>query len=373
MNNQAYWVWMQQAINSGGGKLRSILERYGSLKAFYEAGEKDWRIESSIGRSELQKLRNFSIEQAENRIEKVYAVGQKLICYEDEEYPQCLREIYDAPLILYYRGTFPDLSHIPAIAIVGTRKSTENGRRITRSFARDLAKAGVVIVSGGAMGIDQSAHRGAIEGEGKTISVLGCGIDFPYLMGSAPLRREISEHGALISEYPPGTPSLAAHFPVRNRIISGLSMGILVVEAAAHSGSLITARDALEQNRDVYAVPGGLESTFSEGTNQLIKDGAHLVTSAKDILDDLESRCNWVREPSAPLSDKTALAAPEGLSPDGESVYKVLTRMPQHISVLQEKTDLPVAKLMAALTELEIRDAATECENNRYKRAEQEL
>ena len=205
----------------------------------------------------------------------------------DEAFPPLLREIPDPPLVLYLRGDWRAL-HLPQIAVVGARRCTRQGKQVARNFARSFAEAGVSVASGLALGIDGAAHQGALLGSGATVAVLGCGLAKTYPASHAALAEEIvAHHGVLVSEYPPDRPALPNQFPERNRLISGMAQGVVVIEASARSGSLITARLALEQGRDVFAVPGSVDSFVSAGCHRLIKQGASLVTEARDVLDEL--------------------------------------------------------------------------------------
>lgn len=211
-------------------------------------------------------------------------IGVRPVLSEDEEYPALLREIHLPPQVLFIKGK-PSTFQKPAIAIVGARKCTAYGRQAAEKLASELAELGICIISGGARGIDTAAHRGALQ-TGETVAVFGCGVDISYPPENRELFSQIESAGSLISEYPPGTPPIAGNFPARNRIISGLSKGVLVVEAAEKSGSLITAHLALEQNREVFAIPGGILSPLSRGTNRLIQQGAKLVMDGTDLLEE---------------------------------------------------------------------------------------
>ena len=278
----------------------------------------------------------------------------------DPDYPARLKAIHDPPLLLSVCGTLDEADH-HAVAIVGTRHMTPAGRVVTEQLGRGLARAGVTVVSGLARGIDGAAHRSALEAGGRTIAVLGCGIDRTYPPEHQSLRKTIEEQGAVLSELPLGAYPHAYHFPKRNRIISGLSLGVVVVEAALQSGSLITARMAAEQGRDVFAVPGTVQSEQSRGTNGLIKQGAKLVETVEDILDELASQF----EPSfqAQLQDRrAALTHPVqsgrlSLEKDEAALYAALSPEPMHIDELIAKTGLPAASVSGLLLSLELKGA----------------
>ena len=232
-------------------------------------------------------------------------IAVRPILIDDEEYPALLREIYSPPQVLFIKGKMSTFQK-PAIAIVGARKCTAYGRQASEKLASELAGLGICVISGGARGIDTAAHRGALQ-TGETIAVFGCGVDVSYPPENRELFSQIESAGALISEYPPGTPPIAGNFPARNRIISGLSKGVLVVEAAEKSGSLITAHLALEQNREVFAIPGGILSPLSRGTNRLIQQGAKLVMEGADLLEEFGLEAS----PKSAKAELPILSAPE--------------------------------------------------------------
>ncbi len=299
MDSRAYWVWLQQALGPGSGKVRRILEEYLSPAQFYEAGRSDWRLLGIFTGKDLDRFSDYTLEEAADLIAGHENDGIQVITPDDVRYPDKLREIYDFPAVLYVKGNLPDFDNKLSVAVVGTRKAMRSGLDAARLISSDLAKRDVIVVSGGALGIDTAAHNGVLQVNGETVCVLGCGIGYDYLSGSASMRGDILKRGALISEYPKGTPPLKGNFPLRNRIISGLCDGTLVVEAGMSSGSLITARDAREQNRDVFAVPGTITQTSAAGTNNLIKSGAKMVTAAEDIVEEYYTRYPYLRPAKA--------------------------------------------------------------------------
>lgn len=381
LDPRAYWVWLQHALGAGSSKQNRILAAYPSLADFYSAGMEGWLLEGYFTAGELERLQSFSPEDAAALIEYSEKIGQQVLTPECASYPESLRSIHNPPCALYVKGTLPDFTSVPGISIVGTRKATPTGIAAARSFAYELAKQGAVVVSGGALGIDTAAHSGALQAGGKTVCVLGCGIDYNYLMCNAPLREAISRSGAVISEYPPHTQPTNSNFPIRNRIISGLALGTLVIEAAGKSGSLITADYALEQGRDVFAVPGGIYSPVSQGVNNLIKSGAKPVSSAKEILEEYLDRftdkinlddlsTNVVvnlEEEHLHKSDETAppLNA-EDFSPEAVALYSALAKSPRHISELARLTGIPIQNLLTAVTELELAGKISSHSGRRY-------
>jgi len=360
------WVALNMTPGIGPRAAAKLLERFGSAEAVYSAT-----------RVELERLRLLpeavdSIiardlhARAESELENVKQIGCDILILDDGVYPSLLSEIYDPPITLYVRGAWTECLDQPCVAIVGSRKCSTYGQNAAVMLARDLAQRGVTIVSGFARGIDAAAHRGAIEGGGRTIAVLGTGIDEVYPRDHKKLAEEILDAGgAMVSQFPLGTPPVSENFPYRNRIISGLSLGVIVVEAAENSGSLITARLAIEQNREVFAVPGNITSRNSFGTNYLIKGaGAKLVQQWQDVAAELPPQVAakllppplGEKKKQKSLADQLALV-PQGLSGFEQSVFKLLSAdNPAHIDALVDQSRLSISDLTSALLTLEMRD-----------------
>ena len=281
-----YLLWMTEVAGVAPQKGVQLLEIFGSAKAVWEA-ESD-RIASAVKleASEKERLKNRSLAKPNLILARCKLQNIRLLPIYDEAYPQRLRNIYDPPLVLYVRGKLPDFNRLPAVAVVGQRKATPYGTIVTERLAFQLSCSGVIVVSGMAAGIDSAAHNGAVKGDTPTVAVFGTAIDQCYPASNAGLLRAILHSGAAVSEYPPGKKTHASAFPRRNRIISGLSLGVVVGEAPAKSGSLITAGLALDQGRDVFAVPGAVDAPSSEGCNELIARGAKLVRNARDVLEE---------------------------------------------------------------------------------------
>ncbi|WP_457941855.1 DNA-processing protein DprA [Caproiciproducens sp. LBM24188] len=384
VDRRSYWIWLQHALGAGSSKQNRILETYPCLADFYESGISAWRFEGYFTARELEKLSAFSVEQAQALLEYSERIGQRVVTPECANYPEPLRHIHNAPCVLYVKGELPDFTLLPAISVVGTRKATATGISAAHSFAYSLARRGVVVVSGGALGIDTAAHKGALQAGGKTVCVLGCGIDFNYLMANASLRDAIAVNGAVISEYPPNTQAVNSNFPIRNRIISGLSLGTLVVEAAGKSGSLITADYALEQGRDVFAIPSGIYSPVSQGVNNLIKNGAKPVSWPEEILEEYSSRfpgllneedagINVVvskapvsEQPHPGLKPNRELPDESTFSAEAVSLYYALSGVPQHITALAAQAGLSIPVLFRAVTELELAGKIQSYSGRRY-------
>lgn len=386
MDPKAYWIWLQYGIGVGSAKIRQILEHFSGPKELYEAGEREWKLMGCFTSREMQNLSSYSLERAQASLAYCRTIGQQVITPDDEDFPYLLREIYAIPCVLYVEGRLPDLEGFPSVAVVGTRDATESGKQLAFEISYGLAKAGVTVVSGGALGIDAAAHKGALEAWGKTICVLGCGIGYDYLRENASLRKTIAKSGALVSEFPVNTPPSKITFPIRNRLISGLCQGTLVVEAASRSGSLITARIAMEQDRDVFAVPNSPNNPVSQGANRLIQSGAKLVMCAEDILEEYRGKFPALGPAERTVSrvrakradrEKTARelvsvrpSVPRGsvlcCSEDARLLLKHLKQEPKLIAVLEAETSLPPAQMLAALTELELAGCAVSYSGRRY-------
>ena len=290
--------------------------------------------------------------------------GMTLVAYDDPAYPALLKTIHDPPYVLYVRGTLPP-SDAVCVGVVGSRKATEYGLRASHELSRDLARS-VVVVSGLAWGIDEAAHRGALKAGGVTIAVHGSGLDGGDSSRKRELANEIIAHGgAVMSELPPEMPALAHHFPIRNRIVAGMSKGVLVVEAAIKSGSLITARAAIAENREVFAVPGSIFSETSEGTHMLIRDGAHMATSAGDVLSVLgfDVPVRGVERAATRVAP-----TPKNLDETAMTIWNVLTTSAQHIDDVARATELPAAVVLSTLTMLEIEGHVQHLGGMRYVR-----
>ena len=380
LDRRAYWIWLQHALQVGSSKPRHILESFGSIEDFYRAGPREWGLLGIFTQRELSAMREYPLQEAQAQLAHCVQLGQTVLTPEDGEYPFLLRQIHNPPAVLYVQGELPDFAEVPAISIVGTRKATLVGKRVAHSLGYGLAKGGAVVVSGGALGIDTAAHKGALLAGGKTVCVLGCGIDYPYLAANTSLREAISHSGALLSEYPPGTPALRNHFPIRNRLISGLSVGTVVVEAAEKSGSLLTANNAIHQNRDVFAVPGLVGSRMSQGPNNLLREGMKAVSCANDILEEYlfrfpgkihleESAESVMLIKAAPQEQKPTPACrkvPEGLSDDASALFQALSREPRALAELCSEAGVPAARALPALTELELMDCIQGYSGRRY-------
>lgn len=286
MADNLYWVWLSECLGAGSRDLEPLLQHFGSPFDVYSADESMFYRIPGVSEATLERLsQRHDLEGACRIVDQCTVSGIGILSYGDPAYPERLKSLRNPPAVLYYRGKLPDWNSRVAVAMVGTRSMSEYGGRTAYKIAYELASAGVLVVSGMALGIDSVAQCAAMAAGGETVAVLGCGVDITYPPAHGVLRDHILTSGAVISEYPPGTPAYGRHFPVRNRIISGLSHGALIVEADLRSGAMITAREALVQGRDLFAVPGNVGNFHSAGTNELIHAGANLVLTAKDVLD----------------------------------------------------------------------------------------
>ncbi len=302
---------------------------------------------------------------AEEQLRRAQDAGVHLLSLKSPDYPGYLRQTYDPPPILYVRGDIAACAH-PAVAIVGSRTFTSYGRKIAYQLSGELVRRGITVVSGMATGIDTHAHRGALAERGYTVAVLGSGLDRPYPPQNRDLFHTISEAGATLSEFPMGASAEAHNFPRRNRIISGLSLGVVVIEAGDRSGALITARLALEQNREVFAVPGPVHSGRSRGTNQLIRQGAVLVQSVEDILDELRPHLTQLR---APHTRQHPAPEPSELSKSERQIFECLSAdVPAHIDTIADRTDMPAANALSVLLCLELAGYAEQLPGKRFIR-----
>ena len=303
------------------------------------------------------------LDKACDEIDRFEKRGYSVLTIEDEKYPMLLREISDPPLVLYYAGKIEVLSE-PSVSIVGARKPTPYGRAVAEKLAYDLSAKGVVVISGLAHGIDSISHWGALRG-GKTIAVLGSGLERIYPKENRPLFEKIIDNGLVLSEYAMKAPPLKYHFPCRNRIIGGLSIGVVVVEGTKRSGSLITARLALDENREVMAVPGNITSELSRGTNWLLQDGAKLVTDWKDVVEEFPSP---LREEIL-SKEKKKKREPPSLNTEEKKIYDLLLSDElTSVDSLVEQSNLSVSEILSLLLNLEIKDLVTQRPGKFYQR-----
>jgi DNA processing protein len=343
------WFALKSVPHIGNVAFCRLLARFGSPECVLNASSRELLEVAGISPNAVESILSHNgREEAERECAEVRRHGIRIVTFLDREYPKPLLEIRDYPPFLYVRGELR--GDEMSVAVVGSRRASTYGLSATERISRDLAVAGIAVVSGMARGIDTAAHRGALKGGGRTIGVLGCGIDVVYPPENRPLYRQLEAEGAIVSEFPMGTAPLAENFPRRNRIISGLSRGVVVVEAAAGSGSLITVQYALEQGREVFAVPGNINSGASRGTNALIKEGAKLVDSIEDILAEIRGFVpaqGGKAEPPASFS----------LTPEEALIFTLVAESPLHIDDIIVQSALTVGEVSATLLRLELKGA----------------
>jgi DNA processing protein len=351
-----YWVAFSGIPGIGRVRISQLKDYFGSLQDAWKAPEGKLKQAGLDSRSISGLVTVRPRMSLDAEMEKLERYRVNVVTCEDSDYPPRLKEIYDYPPVLYVRGGLPAEDE-PCLAIVGTRRPTIYGRQVTEEIVADLAGSKITIISGLARGIDSAAHRAALEAGGKTVAVFGSGLDIVYPGENARLAQAIVEHGAVLSEYPLGVKPKAENFPLRNRIMSGLSLGVLVVEAGERSGALITAHQAVEQNREVFAIPGSILSPASQGTNRLIQEGAKLVRNYTDILQELN------------LTIVVQQAEIKEFSPANEvesAILKQLSSEPNHIDEVCRCSGLTMPEVSSALAMLELKGIARQVGNMNY-------
>lgn len=385
MNDKVYWVWLQKTLGiSSSVKSDEIVTYFRTAKDIYFAGEYEWRISGIFTPKQIQKLGNKDLSTAEKIVRQCAEKGWRIVTPDDGDYPSMLFKLPDFPLVLYANGNLDCLKNRITIAIVGTRKPCRNSACIARALSASVTRSGAVVVSGGALGIDSAAHMGALDENAATVAVLGCGFNCSYPAANAAMRNDISKSGLLLTEYSPDTQAFAANFPIRNRIISGLSYATVVIEASEKSGSLITAKYALEQGREVYAVPGDIMSSGFTGANRLIQAGAKPVFSAMDVLEEFAIRYpeylniekvektlrmkTYSDPPSTAKTDDNPKRQEKGevifiktpepplLSENARKIYRAFESETVQADELILKTGLDAGSFSSAMTELELFD-----------------
>jgi DNA processing protein len=361
---ELHWLALRLIPGLGTRKAKQLLERLRTPQAIFRASRSELEASGLSGSVAQTIASGCTFDDAVDQQQKMLESGARLVPFSDPAYPARLKEIFDPPIALFVRGSRLELLQSIPLGVVGTRRPTPYGTAATERLAADLAHAGLAIVSGMARGIDTSAHRAALDIGGDTMAVLGCGVDLVYPAENRNLSAEIAEKGLIVSEFPMGSPAYPQNFPIRNRIISGMSVGVLVVEGAQYSGSAITAKMALEQQREVFAVPGSIMSKMSWGPNLLIKQGAKLVQEWNDVLVELPSdiRRTLIGKAQARLGVMSLEIEGQepGLPPElGVASRLIFNRLkpdvPTHIDELIETSDtLTSSEVIAALFELEL-------------------
>ena len=389
MSALKYWLWLTELPGLTNQTRLALLRHFPTPEDVYYADPEEVLLTEDITREQAKLLEDKDCAGADRILADCQRLDLDLLTIQDAGYPNRLRNIYDPPCLLYVRGRLPAFDDEAAVAVVGTRDCTPYGVSCAEKLGFGLAAGGALVVSGLARGIDSAALRGALRGGGTVTAVLGNGLDVVYPRENRYLYEDIAASGALLSEYPPGTPPEGRHFPVRNRIMSGLSLATLVVEAPERSGALITAGTALEQGRDVFAVPGPIDAPASVGCNRLIRDGAGLVTDAWDILAAYAPRFPeklhregareepavlgyQARQRTEPKEVPPSLSLSNNdlsLTDDQIRLLRTLTEEPMLVDDLIEETEIPTRRVLSALTVLEIEHLVTQHPGKRYTRA----
>lgn len=396
MEELIYWIWLSELKNLGPVTALKYIYYFGTVKRLYEAERKEIAHVPGSRPSEVSQLSDKSLKRAKSVLENCRSTNVELLTIEDSLYPARLANIYDPPIVLYYKGTMPCIDEQLVIGIVGTRKASAYGIKTTERISCEIASGGGIVATGLAEGIDSTAAKSALEAGGFVIGVLGTGVDITYPSWNRSLQNSVGEKGLLLSEYPPGTKASRGSFPARNRIISGISLGVAVIEAPLKSGSLITASRAAEQDRDIFVVPGNIDLHGFVGSNELIRDGACLLSSGWDILNQYEWRFpdkisgipgkpagiqphNDKRNgPSGEISSKKVvdnkrsmeyIDLKEDLKLFSEDEKKVITALSDkmlHIDEIITSSGLQADRMLAALTQLELNGYVTAAEGKRF-------
>lgn len=409
--NAKLWIWITQALGYNTPKVKRLYELYPDISQFCYADINEWRFCGIFSESEIEKLQKTPIESAQSVINRCNQLGYSALSIDDDSYPLCLYNIDAPPAVLYINGALPDVDNRLTIGIVGTRRATRYGLDNAYKIGYALAKYGVTTVSGGALGIDCASQRGSLAADGVTICVRGCGINYNYLQDNADMRKAAAKRGAVVSEYPPDEAPRNYYFPARNRIISALSDGVVIIESGARSGSLITASYAVEQGKEVFALLGN-NSPQNEGSNNRIKEGSAIpITDFMDILNEFDSlyatngevdfdnisfedieaipvkgKAPFKKQPktfikndadNVPLeaivdmSDEKSKQTTEhktniNLNDTAQRIYNYITDEPVHIDKIASDLQIPVFKVLSSLTELEMKDLVKALQGRRF-------
>lgn len=343
MDDRAHLIGLSLVPGIGESRLKLIVSRFKSARAVFEAPKSNLRDTGLLDESTIASISNEYVELAQTQLRQLGSLGGNIVTFTDEDYPANLKPLDEAPPLLYVLGSLKKQDSL-AVAVVGSRRATAYGRATAERLSFDLATRGVTIVSGLATGVDAAAHRGAIKAGGRTVAVLGCGLDIDYPASNRRLRERVVSAGALVTEFSMGTKPLPGNFPKRNRIVSGLSLGIVVVEAASKSGTFSTVKWAADQGREVFAVPGDINRRTSSGTNRLISDGAKLTTCADDVLEEIGVlKESWAKAPEVALSDVERL------------VVDTLDYGPIHVDEVAMHSKMPPSKTLSVLLSLELK------------------
>lgn len=344
MKEDKLWIWLHSCARISRSKQYKLVGYFGDIESVYKANLSDYSALNYLSPEDLDALSKKDLAEAEDIQRELTRYSARVITRDSSLYPDLLATIHQPPTVLYVRGSYTDFNSSLMLAMVGTRKATNYGKASAFNLAKELSDNGIVVVSGMAMGIDAKSHEGALAGHSPTIAVTGCGVDTVYPPSNAALMEKIMKNGAVVSEYPLFTPPEKYHFPERNRIIAGMTKGTIVVEADLKSGSLITAKHAMEENRDVFAIPGNINTYTSKGTNYLLKDGANMLTTAGDIISfyGLE-----YRPKPAPADDFVPLSTED-------KILHAIGEASVHTDTICQKTHLDAGTVNSTLLMLEI-------------------
>ncbi len=400
MSTKKYWIWLTLRRGLGGTGAAKVLDHFGTPEAAYFADPEEYQLVEGLTSAARSSLGEKSLDGPERILAECDRLDIRIMTRQDADYPNRLHQLADAPAVLYLKGRLPRFDDEVAIGIVGSRKATEYGVTTAARFGLELTRGGALVISGMAQGIDAAALKGALQAGGPVVSVLGGGIDVPYPWSNRFLYQDVAAAGLLISEYPPGTENRGEHFPVRNRIISGLSLGVLAVEAEELSGTMITAHLAADQGRDVFAVPGNINTPMSRGTNRLIQEGAMLVRESADILRSYElcypgrlrratpltpeksdarveeaARTVVPEAPAQPVpvdsGEKRAYISlreqPELFTDDEKAILLATADKSLTADDLIERTQIPARRVLSALTMLQVRGYGEEGPGRRFR------
>lgn len=358
MEEHRYWLALTLIKGLGPVTARQVVTAFGEVREVFRQKAEQLVSVAGINQSRAHLIASFNDwNLVDKTIERVEKLGAAIITFHDPSYPEGLKQIYDPPSVLFVKGELQSNDRF-AVAIVGSRICTEYGKDVTQKITSSLCAKGLTIISGMARGIDTVAHSSTLKVNGRTIAILGSGIDVPYPAENIQLFRKIPESGVIISEFPPGTRPIKENFPKRNRLISAMSLGVLVVEASERSGALITARCAVEQGKEVFAIPGNINWRTSKGTNDLIKKGARLVDNPDDIVEEL-----------APLLKGYLREAKRELPPLNEeehAVLRICDREPTHIDEIIRQTNMSPSRVMSVLLSLELKGVVRQWEGKKF-------
>jgi DNA processing protein len=355
-NQKKFWVGLSHVKGLGPVRFEQLLDHFGDVEAIWQASPAVLREVSLPEKviSNFLKIRaSLDLDQI---LSDYHSKNISVLTWQEDDYPQRLRNIPASPPVLYLNGELGPEDRW-SVGVVGTRKITQYGRQVTEEICGTLASQGITIVSGLARGVDTIAHKAALEAGGRTLAILGCGVDRIYPAENHALAHQIVKNGAMISDYVPGTPPDGANFPPRNRIISGLTMATIVIEAGERSGALITARNAIEQGKDVFAVPGPIYAPMSKGPNRLIQEGAFPLLSAKDVLDVLDLEMIEQKQEVQTVLPADAFEV---------TLYEALKYEPLHIDEIKNKVNMPINKVSATLTMMELKGLVKQVGKMRY-------